>query len=143
MEGNAYDDLSRWLQMLYAIELVYTPALAITKLSILLLYARIFPGLRFRKYLYGTGALISLWLIACQFAAIFECTPIYYFWTRNVPTAGHCINLRAYFFGQAAPNIITDILLMALPLPQIWKLQLPQKSRIGLSGIFVLGCLSV
>lgn len=137
----AADSLCAGTSVYSGLVLVYIPALAITKLSIVLLYARIFPGAQFRICLYGTGVIISFWLIACQFAAIFECTPIQYFWARNGPIAGHCLNVRASYFAQAAPNIITDIILMALPLPQLWKLNLPRKSRVGLCGIFLLGCL--
>lgn len=128
----------KWFEAIYAIEQVYTPTIALVKSSILLFYARVFPGVRFRRYLYGLGAVVALWWIACQFTTIFECTPIHFFWTQN-PTTGHCINVKSYFIGQAIPNIITDIFIMALPLPLIWKLNLPQKQKFALSGIFLLG----
>ena len=126
--------------MTYAVEQIYHPAITMSKLSILFLYARIFPGAAFRRYLYGMGAVVALSWVACQFTSIFQCTPIHFFWTRT-PITGHCINVQAFFIGQAISNIVTDVLIMALPLPQIWKLKLPRQQKIALSGIFLIGCL--
>ncbi|KAL8729768.1 MAG: hypothetical protein Q9181_004885 [Wetmoreana brouardii] len=44
-----------------------------------------------------------------------------------------------FFFANAAFNVITDILVMALPIPAIAKLQITRKQRIGLGLIFFVG----
>lgn len=94
----------------------------------------------FTRALYAMGAITTIWWIASQFIVIFECTPIHYFWDR-MPVTGHCLNVQKFFDGQAVPNIITDVILLALPLPLIWKLQLPANQKIALSGVFLLGSL--
>lgn len=136
---SSLEAFEKWYQVTYAVEQIYNPAITMPKLSILFLYARIFPGAAFRRYLYGMGAVVTLSWVASQFTAIFQCTPIHFFWTRT-PITGHCVNVQAYFIGQAVPNIVTDVLIMALPLPQIWKLKLPWQQKTALSGIFLLGC---
>ena len=132
------DATFRWHQALYAIEACYAPSIALTKLSILFFYARVFPLQEFKRYLYGVGALVVSWWIACQGTTTFECSPIHFLWTES-PSTGHCIDFPKYFIGQAVPNIATDLVLLVLPLPQIWKLNLPVTQKLGLMGIFFLG----
>lgn len=121
-------------------ENLYIPSLAMIKFSILLFYARIFPGRRFRQTLYLVGAVVLLSWVSCQFAAIFACHPIQNFWLSAGPSES-CIDVQGLFIGQAIPNIATDIVLLVLPLPLIWRLQLPLAQKLGLLAIFTLGSL--
>lgn len=134
------DAVEKWYLCLYIFENFYAPAIATVKASILLFYARIFPSQNvwFRRSLYAMAVIVFLWWIICQFVVIFECTPIHFFWERK-PVTGHCINIQSFFLGQAIPNIITDGILLALPLPMIWDLHLPRAQKMALSGVFLLG----
>ena len=142
------DAAEKWYHILYVFENFYAPAVAMVKFSILLFYARIFTEhtakmpaqVWFRRALYGMGAITFLWWITCQFIVIFECAPIHYFWDRK-PVTGHCLNVQLFFQGQAIPNIITDLMLLILPMPLIWRLQLPMGQKAALSGVFLLGSL--
>jgi hypothetical protein len=40
-------------------------------------------------------------------------------------------------------NIISDVAVLLLPQPQVWKLQMPLKRKIGVSIIMMLGVLYV
>lgn len=127
--------------MLYLLEAFYPPAVNLTKISIILLYGRLFPTAQFRRYLYAMGILIGLMWAVFQTVNAVQCAPVHYFWTqwtRN-PGEGHCINTIKYYRFQALPNIISDLILLALPLPEVWKLQLPRGQKYALSGIFLLG----
>jgi hypothetical protein len=46
-----------------------------------------------------------------------------------------------FFYGNAIPTIVTDVLMLALPLPYIAQLQLPRGQKWGLAGIFLVGIL--
>jgi len=134
------DAALKWYTCLYVFEIFYAPAIAVVKISILLFYGRIFPSYNkwFRRLLYFTGATVCVWWIICQFFVIFECQPIHYFWDRS-PSGGRCLDIQAFFLGQAIPNIFTDVILLAMPIPIIWRLHLPKEQKMGLSGIFLLG----
>ena len=71
------DDFTHWLRLAYVHQILYNPIIFVTKLSILLLYMRIFEPAR--------GAFITfhvlLWTNALiytvgSFVVIFQCTPI-------------------------------------------------------------------
>jgi hypothetical protein len=69
------------------------------------------------------------------------------FWLRFDPNGGgkmtyKCpVNVRMFFIANAIPNIITDILLLLVPVPGIWSLQLRTAKKIAVLGIFALGLL--
>lgn len=47
------------------------------------------------------------------------------------------------YFANAGLNIASDIAIVLLPLPSVWKLQIPRKDKISLIVIIVLGGLWV
>lgn len=52
----------------------------------------------------------------------------------------HCgVDLGKYIYGNAVPNICTDALMIALPIPYICGLQLPMIQRAGIGCIFLVG----
>ena len=69
---------------------------------------------------------------------IFQCKPVSGFWNRTKP--GTCnVDSQKFFIGNAIPNILTDVALMALPLPYIWHLNRSKSQKIALAGVFLLG----
>ena len=84
---------------------------------------------------------IALYYIIAILITIFECTPVNKSWNKKTP--GHCISTANFFYANAAFNVITDLMVMALPIPVIAKLQISKKQRIGLALIFFVGALYV
>lgn len=81
---------------------------------------------------------LIVWHITFQTTAIFQCTPIHYFWDRSLP-GGHCINNIAFYIALAATNCATDVTLLFLPMPMVWNLRVRRSKKIALSGVFMLG----
>lgn len=114
----------------------------LVKATMVLLYWRLFNSLPKMRYaLYLTGAALMAWNIGALFAGIFQCSPIRRYWNKE--TSGHCLNGLVYFRAIASTNLVTDVVVLALPLPIVWKLQRPIGEKLALSGIFLLGALYV
>ncbi|RMZ36810.1 hypothetical protein CA14_006533 [Aspergillus flavus] len=128
-------DIAVFLQLLYYFQIFYILAPPTVKLSLLLLYRRIFLSSRFLKIVYTIGAIVSIWAIIMTFLAIFNCKPISAFWTGQ----GECIPFKQFAIGYAIVNIITDLAVWLMPIPNMWKLQLPTAQKVALTLIFVLG----
>lgn len=79
------------------------------------------------------------------FLAIFYCTPIEKGWSQRIdpPVKGSCLDLRVAYTVGAAINTASDLSIVLLPQPLIWKLNLSCKKKIGLCGIFLIGLLWV
>jgi hypothetical protein len=72
------------------------------------------------------------------FSAIFTCIPIHAFWDFGYAGA-KCLDKKFMWFFNASLNLLTDIILVALPMPVLKQLDLPKKQKIGLMCIFGLG----
>ncbi|RYP89230.1 hypothetical protein DL769_000154 [Monosporascus sp. CRB-8-3] len=118
-------------QLLYAFNLVWT------KLSILMMYYRIFRFSYFKQAAYAIGAFIISWVICITFLFIFICVPVQKVWAPDMP--GRCINQVGTWIANAASTILSDLAILILPMPAIWKLQLRQADKIALSVAFGLG----
>lgn len=131
-------------QLFYANEIVYVGVVALTKISILLLYLRISPRATtsqwFRNTCYILIALISSYAISMWFSIICQCTPIDYFWTQwDRMHKGKCININALIFTNSAINILYDLLVFFLPFPKIWELHLSGRKKFAVSMNFLVG----
>lgn len=141
LPNNSLTNPLTFAQLLLGLECVYLVCVALLKLSLLALYFRIFPTREFKIATYALSGVIILWCIALNCVAIFQCNPIKKSWLPTTP--GTCIDLKAAFIGNAIPNIITDVLILMLPVRQIWKLQMHSAQRLSLIAMFLLGGLCV
>jgi hypothetical protein len=76
--------------------------------------------------------------IALVFPLIFTCTPIMKNYDLFI-TTGSCLNRTPLYMATAVLNMITDIMLLVLPIPMIIKLQMPRVQKAGLICIFGVG----
>lgn len=130
-------DLIRFFQVLYADMIVYTATVLIVKLCAILFYARVFPARNFRRWLWVVAAVVVAWFIGAAGAVIFQCKPIEGFWDHSLhPT---CLDFTTLLLGQAVPNIVTDFVLLALPVSSLYHLHLAKAKRVALIIIFILG----
>ena len=73
------------------------------------------------------------------FTAAFQCMPTSLLWDPTGDPDGHCIDIIKFFVGNAVPNIVTDFALLVLPLPHIWRLQVPGTQKLFVLLAFVFG----
>ncbi|OLN86240.1 hypothetical protein CCHL11_04143 [Colletotrichum chlorophyti] len=118
-------------------EILYAWNLGWTKLSLLLMYYRIFHIPFFKKMTWAVSIFVFAWVICITFLFIFICVPVQKLWYPDIP--GRCINQVATWIANAASTIFTDLLILLLPLPQVWKLQLRNAEKIALTFAFGLG----
>jgi len=106
-----------------------------TRNSILLLYRSIFPSSHFAFVTNIVGVLS--WGIAVAPVSIFSCNPVRGFWDFTVPST--CINTRNFYMGNSAPIITMDVVILSLPIKNIWDLQMLMRQTIVVSGLILLG----
>jgi hypothetical protein len=128
-------------QLYFVAQILYKVNLGLTKISILLLYIRLFVHRWFLRTCWVWIAIIVSFTIGTVFSSIFQCTPVQWAFNKSLPGRGTCINMTAFWYANATFNILTDLVLIALPIPVVLKLQLPLKSKIALCGIFAVGLL--
>ncbi|KAM5347751.1 hypothetical protein ACJ41O_007575 [Fusarium nematophilum] len=131
------EDLVSFFKLLLAFECVYVTAVMMVKLAVLAMYLRIFPSREFRIGAAIIASIVIAWWIAIVAVCIWQCDPIKKAWLPWIE--GTCINLKASFIGNAIPNILTDVAILAMPVGQVWKLQITVAQKASLLFIFLLG----
>lgn len=121
------------------IPLIYLPAVILAKLALLVMYARIFVKRTDLIACWVVAALMIANCVGAMVAGFFICVPLNYLWDRTIPGGGHCINVNAWYRWSSLMNIITDVVMLILPLPVIWKIQISRKVKIGLTITFATG----
>ncbi|KAL0638697.1 hypothetical protein Q9L58_002275 [Maublancomyces gigas] len=124
----------------YATTVLGSTNFPMTKLSMLFFYLRLATLPTPRKVIYATIGYIAISSIICTTITIFQCTPIRGAWNHNVPNL-KCLDISHVNYFQATLNVVTDILLVAIPIPIIMKMQLKLGIKLALIGMFVTGIL--
>ena len=70
-------------------------------------------------------------------ASLVQCIPLNYIWDRTVK--GYCLKIPLAATILAAFNVLTDIIILVMPMPLLWKLQMERKEKLQIMGMFLLG----
>ncbi|KAI1313262.1 hypothetical protein F5Y03DRAFT_160373 [Xylaria venustula] len=143
------DAAEAWALGLFIAEITYTVTMVLVKYSTLIFYWRVFSTKKsIRLPIWILAGVTTLWGISVILVTSLQCLPTVAIWERYdpvhplPPSEFVCqVNVRDFVIGNAVPNIITDGLIILLPLPYVLSLQLPLSQTIALSGTFLLGLL--
>lgn len=120
-------------------ELTYSFVIGLVKLSILAFYWRIFStAFRIRVLVILLAILVFSWMMCLTFIVIFQCHPIEGVWDPLLP-GRVCISYQKFYLGSAIPNILTDFVMVVMPIHYVSRLQMRTDQRVGLIGTFILG----
>lgn len=119
-------------------ENLYCVCMAFLKFSILSMYGSIFPQRKFHYCLWAVAAFMTCWAISCAFVAIFQCTPIAFGWDPSI-VGGTCVNYGALVLVAGICNIITDFVVLAMPIPLVLKLNLSTQRKRMVIFTFAMG----
>ncbi|KAK1641404.1 hypothetical protein BDP81DRAFT_310147 [Colletotrichum phormii] len=121
-------------------ELFYFLAQAMNKVSILLFLHRIFQHNSLGKAIWVTIGFTLAYAAAFFFATLFQCWPINHAWLQlESDHLGRCNNIHLQGWLSAAFNIALDIVILALPLHQLYQLQMPLKKKLMVMVVFSMG----
>lgn len=130
------------MQWINNADFIYLLSLFGFKTSILVMYLRVFSvNKRFRYATWATMFFVCGYLLSNFWTQLFGCSPRSKYWIPDTP--GHCINYTKAGQAYGSMNIASDLLIFILPLPIVWRLQMPLKERLGVLLIFMSGLVYV
>ncbi|KAF3796970.1 hypothetical protein GCG54_00005385 [Colletotrichum gloeosporioides] len=135
------DKLTLGLKLFFIDEPLYLATITLTKISVLIFYLRIFPNKSFRRATYATITYIVTSMMVILFLQIFQCTPINFNWDgwkRDFGTY-RCLDLHRLVNIAGGLSISHDLIILVLPLPLLWGLNISKRSKVGISFMFSLG----
>ncbi|KAK8017947.1 fucose permease [Apiospora marii] len=124
----------------YVFSVLYNPALMATKTSILVFYLRLSRNTEqvLRLASWAVLGIVNIAGAVLTLLNVFQCRPVeaaFNYYARNA----QCIPLLTEFICSAPVNIITDLAILALPLPVLTGMRLPPRQKIILVVTFALG----
>ncbi|KAJ5426752.1 hypothetical protein N7465_001822 [Penicillium sp. CMV-2018d] len=125
----------------YAFTVLYNPALMAVKTSILVFYLTLTRNQKvFQWANYVTLFVVNAAGFALTMVNVFQCRPIGAVFLSHLPADANCTDIVTLYLSSSPVNIITDIVILLLPMPLLTKMRLPFKQKIILVITFSFGC---
>lgn len=102
-----------------------------------MLYMEIFKTHKFHWLAVGTAIVVVLYGIAAVLMTLLICRPLAAAWNPTIQ--GKCGNVFAEVVFSSTFNTVTDVWVVFLPLPVIWKLQMTRQRKWGVTASFAVG----
>ncbi|KAI0380855.1 GPCR, PTH11-type [Hypomontagnella monticulosa] len=133
--------IERFSKTVFVSQVTYAFILGFIKLSIARNFQRIFFTREFRIVGYITIGISIAWTIQTILIGVLICQPVELNWDPHA--RGSCGNQNAAFTSVAAVDIVTDLMLLLLPLKPLMGLQMKTAQKIALALIFSGGFVTV
>lgn len=109
------------------------------KISLLLLFIQLIPAVALHRIAQVTIAVVVLFEAATIIVTFLICHPLESNWNTSIPS--HCGDKIMSYRTTGSLNIVTDFVILMLPLPYLAKLQMGTTRKIGIMATFALGLL--
>jgi hypothetical protein len=121
---------------------LYFATTSTTKLSILLLYSRLFSASASfrRQIIFISNSVISYWL-GSTVANLLNCIPIEYTWSNSQADPRLCFTPTSSGLLMTSLGAFIDVFIALMPIGVIAKLQLSTTKKIVVGLVFLLGAL--
>ncbi|KAH6681448.1 hypothetical protein B0J14DRAFT_576443 [Halenospora varia] len=128
----------------YAINIIQTFAFGAIKLSVLLFYRRIFRGKWFNIATWTLMVTVILWIISFTIVFVFQCKLHFWAaWSTLSEMVDNCVPGIPLSEALTLSDILTDILILLVPIPCIWALNLSRSRKTAICAVFLMGFLVV
>lgn len=109
-------------------------------MSLLILYIKVFPISRLTTVSKLTCTTVGLLAVSGVLCTLLICQPIQSNWDLTLP-GRHCGSQKTMFGVYGVMNLITDVMVLGLPIPSLLGLKLPTLRKVGLVTTFAVGFL--
>ncbi|KAL3262018.1 hypothetical protein ABHI18_003202 [Aspergillus niger] len=134
------DKLTISLKVLFSSQWFFCLAVAAFRLAILCLYLDLFRGNWFRWCTITTMALVTLYWVASVLTIALLCRPINANWDISINRT--CGDITKVEFASGSFNLAVDLLIVSLPMPIVWGLNMPKEKKISVTAAFLLGLIT-
>jgi hypothetical protein len=115
------------------------------KFAFLMLYRRLFAGIRFYMRLWWAVLVFCIvTLVGSVISNFVSCSSMDAWFTPGACTTRRDVHaqITSLYFSYAV-DVVTDLMIMFLPLGLIWKLQRPRAQKIGIGALFCVSWICI
>lgn len=116
----------------------WAASISFPKLAIVTWYLKILRKKWTRRITLLVAITITLNAVSVLLASFLLCRPFAYTWNKAI-SGGHCGDQMTAYRLVSIPNIVTDVAIMLLPLPTLYKLQISPSKKYGIILTFLIG----
>ncbi|KAL8765465.1 MAG: hypothetical protein Q9194_006559 [Teloschistes cf. exilis] len=133
----------RFMRLFHDIEIVARIAMFFTKASIVLLYHRIFVPDSIRR----TGVWWAIWFVfwwnlLYTVALVLVVTTDCIRKETEVGKSQECLKQPVVVFGATVINLVSDLMILIIPMIAIWGLQMAKKKKLRVLAVFAMGSMN-
>ncbi|KAI1776203.1 hypothetical protein F4818DRAFT_374246 [Hypoxylon cercidicola] len=134
------EDRETALQTLWISPPLWGLSSALIKMSIVASYLRIWSSKKFKLLCRLLLLLIAVFGLTLFLGGVLACVPVRLSWQPpGARDARRCIDLPRFMFATSTLNTAVDLLVLAVPVPLVRRLQIARKQRIALLAVFTVG----
>jgi hypothetical protein len=117
--------------------------MAFVKISIVVFLKRLLGSVRtFAIISNCLIVFIAVWAVVAVLVNTFQCIPVQYYYDKTLK--GHCMKGQVKFFqAMGSIALVEDLVILSLPIPIVWRLQMIFRQKIAVTLVFSLGALYV
>ncbi|KAI0016846.1 hypothetical protein F4780DRAFT_660905 [Xylariomycetidae sp. FL0641] len=135
---NLAVDMPEFQKLFWINEIWYNVAMFFVKMTFLFQYFRVFRHIKKMRLAYVVSmVLVGGWCLGQVLSVVFICIPVEGNWDKSIKAK--CQDTQVGVHLNAVGTLVTDIVVLLLPLPALWKLKIPSTQKWALLGIFGLG----
>ncbi|KAL8650701.1 MAG: hypothetical protein Q9210_003672 [Variospora velana] len=128
------------LLLVLIIEAVWGPFIWFIKLSVFLMYLQLFHPFPWARRMAWLGITVTgLFYFSVTVARIALCAPRGGDSYIEVFSTARCHSTKKVGLASGGFNVVSDVFLLALPVPCVWKLSLKRKQKMGVIAGFMTG----
>ncbi|KAI2636234.1 hypothetical protein GGS26DRAFT_588837 [Hypomontagnella submonticulosa] len=124
-----------FLQQQVVIQILWAISLGLCRFSILNLSTKIFVVQSFVVIARATYALVVVWAITATLSAFLMCRPFAYTWDKTIE-GGKCGDPMISWVVTGVLNMVSDLIILTLPMPYLFRLEMPLVKRLILIAVF-------
>ncbi|OJD36180.1 uncharacterized protein BKCO1_13000165 [Diplodia corticola] len=132
----------RWIFQIVSFFTIFTIQISVCCLILRMMRGATTFGNECRRCVWTVILFVIIRLIVNVAVQIGQCKPVHRYWEVQLRPNG-CINIGLWVMITSYLNAFTDIILLALPMPLIYKLQIHIKQKVGIVIIFLTGVIPV
>ncbi|PWY79326.1 integral membrane protein [Aspergillus heteromorphus CBS 117.55] len=125
----------------YIATILYCPMALLVKVALLSILIRIFKPYRTKVlFIYVLLGCLAVYYVIALIVKIRMCDPIPGYWTGD-PNAS-CLDQRAALIADSVISVVADFIILFLPLPLTWSLQMSRSKKLRVIGMLSAGGLA-
>lgn len=135
---------AHFTNLFHDIEIVARIGMFFTKASIVLLYQRLFlpPGTG-RSHIWWSIWFVFYWNLLYALALVLTVATECAGKAEKVAMGEECLDQYAVLICASVINVVSDLMILVIPIVAIWGLHMAKEKKIRLSAVFAVGSLGV